>query len=106
MNQTIIALLVFLISFALILGILKRILKLDSGIQYVMLGMAISLSVIGYLSSPYLIQRYILGCEVDFIIGKTTYVVGDKTHYFYNLDSGLSTWSNTNLKVNEFICSP
>lgn len=97
-----------LASFAIVFLIwrVKKDFNLKSKIEKPIFIFVCFLSLMGYLSSPYLIQKYIIGCEVDYIIGKTTYVTSDKVFYFYNLDSGLNTWSSTNFNEGEFICAP
>jgi hypothetical protein len=65
---------------------------------------ALLLSLLGWLSLPGLMQKLLFGCNIDFIQKKTTYVTQDRTYYFYELDSGLGIWSNTNLKRGDAIC--
>jgi hypothetical protein len=49
-------------------------------------------------------QKLLFGCNIDFIQKKTTYITPDRTYYFYELDSGLGIWSNSNLKRGDAIC--
>ena len=64
------------------------------------------LGVIAFLSYPYLIQRLVLGCEVEFISNKTTSITGDRVFYFYEFNSGKSVWSNSNLNIGDVVCRP
>lgn len=68
--------------------------------------LAFTLSILGWLSLPGLMQQILMGCTVDIIQQKTTYVTGNRTHYFYQLDSGFNVWSNSNYKAGDAICTP